>query len=203
MPLRKELRITLFNSLATKGSRMNSVRQRIFNVLDAVIARWPERNKELAELLGQPIPEGATEPFGDSFRLCVSPPNQVTSVPTFYHGTYRAPSEMLRARFEHSGHWQVGLERWLTPSEMASWIASEEVEATHHALRGYWENSAPMIFPDDRLGLFGVTEGVPEDLVYLAWADSDDEPEIWEYVGQSARRFTNLEHYLTRKAERD
>ncbi|MCA9032390.1 MAG: hypothetical protein KDA66_16345, partial [Planctomycetaceae bacterium] len=73
----------------------------------------------------------------------------------------------------------------------------------HCALRENWEGSAPMVFPDERLTLFGVTEDVPENLTYLVWAKDDAEPEVWCYMGLASHEFSSLESFLNWRLERE
>lgn len=84
---------------------------------------------------------------------------------------------MLKARFDYASIIKRGRDIWLSPAEMERWMKKREVKSFHRALREHWEQSAPMMFPNDRLTLLGVTDGVPDNLTYLVWRD--DEPEVW------------------------
>jgi hypothetical protein len=61
-----------------------------------------------------------------------------------------------------------------------------------------WVHNA--LYQDDQLGLLGVTEDVPEDLVYIVWA-SAHEPEIWSYSGMRENRYRNLAEFLESQIE--
>ncbi|MCB9950147.1 MAG: hypothetical protein H6824_04125 [Planctomycetaceae bacterium] len=82
-------------------------------------------------------------------------------------------------------------------------MEKKEVRQYHCALRENWEGSAPMVFPDERLTLFGVTEDVPENLTYLVWAKDDAEPEVWCYMGLASHEFSSLESFLNWRLERE
>ncbi len=42
------------------------------------------------------------------------------------------------------------------------------------------------------LTLFAVTQDVPDSLVYLVWQGTQEEPEIWTYLGMNTHQFKNL-----------
>ena len=79
---------------------------------------------------------------------------------------------------------------------MKTWLKNKGVKSYHKALRENFEGSAPNLFSDRNLALFGVTEGVPDNLTYLVWCDEGKEPEIWSYVGLYSYKFDDLEGYL-------
>jgi hypothetical protein len=80
---------------------------------------------------------------------------------------------------------------------MSQWVKKQEVRSYHTALRENYEGSAPHLFADHDLTLFSVTDGVPQNLTYLVWRLSGEEPEIWSYVGMETYKFENLAGYLT------
>ncbi len=130
----------------------------------------------------------------ETITQTLSPATAIDRLPTFGAKVARAVSPMLKARFEFAGSWQEGTDIWLAPSDMAKQMRSKSVLKTHRAIREHWEDSAPMQYGDHQLTLFRVTPGVPENLTYLVW--SDDEPEVWAYVGMNERRFKNLNAFL-------
>lgn len=136
-------------------------------------------------------------------ELVVAEPDQVLVVPTFDAKLSRELTPMLKARFDYAATFRRGREVWLSASEMASCVKQKTVQGYHHALRENWDDSAPMLFSDERLALFGITEGVPENLVYLAWVNEGDEPEVWAYADFQTQKFANLVQYLTWCLERE
>lgn len=167
----------------------DSVRNRIHSLLDALKADHPRRQKDALKAMRDMGIEG-------TYDLEISPPARGDSVPTFDKKVVRPLSPMLKARFDYAGSWLQGLERWLSLDEAASLVRRREVRSTHRALRENYEGSAPMLFPDNCLGLFSATDGVPEDLTYLVWATDRTEPEVWEYSDYSFHRSKDLEQYL-------
>jgi hypothetical protein len=165
------------------------VQQRIYDLLDAIKSDFPRRKREAELYMSQ---------FGpyDPIEMVVHDPETIDNIPTFSASVMRTPSEMLSARFQYAGTWDTGWYLWLSPSEMTRWLKKKAIRAGHNALRRYYENSAPMLFPNSKLGLFGVTEGVPEVLIYLVWQDNEQEPEIWSYDCNDFNRFPNLAEYL-------
>jgi hypothetical protein len=129
-------------------------------------------------------------------ELVVDAPGLVGDIPTFDAKFNRPLSLMLRDRFEFASKIVRFSEEWLNLDTMAQYIRRREVQAMHASHRKHWEGSAPMLFPDRNLGLFCITHGVPENIVYLVWKDSDDEPELWKYSGMNSRVFKNLEKLL-------
>lgn len=119
----------------------------------------------------------------------------VKAIPTFQQDTVRHPSPMLEARFRFGSTCQVGCDTWLGADEMKLWMSNPEVMTYHDSLRRLWTNSAPMLYPDEQLSLFGRTEDVPDSLIYLVWG-TNVEPEIWSYSGTQQIRYPNLVAYL-------
>ena len=79
---------------------------------------------------------------------------------------------------------------------MVFFMSDDELNIYHNSLRDHWEDSAPMLYPDKCLTLFGITEGVPEHRVYLVWKNEGKEPELWSYMGMEVLEFKNLEKFL-------
>ena len=170
------------------------VARRIHELLDGIKADCPRRKKAAEQLMRQ-------AGIQDSLELAISPRESVSELPTFDRKISRQLSPMLKARFDYAGSWRMGQEIWLSATEMPSYLKRRAVRQCHRALRDQWEGSAPMVFSDRCLSLFGVTEYVPEDLVYLAWREKEREPEVWVYEGMESHNFANLEEYLRWRLE--
>ena len=139
----------------------------------------------------------------ESLEIVFEPTETVKKLPTFDRSFFRKPTPMLEARFEYAGSCVVGGDIWLSTNEMAKWMRRREILTSHRAKRSDWEGSAPMIFPNDRLTLFGSSEEVPENLTYLVWFQEHLEPEVWDYAGYEFHKCANLEDYLRWRLERD
>lgn len=173
-----------------------TVETRIHALLDAIKADFPRRKKAAEALMKQ---YGITK----SLELAVSPPETVVDLSTFDSKVSRKLTPMLKARFAFAGAWKMGQEIWLSASDITSAVKNKAIKPYHRSLREHWQGSAPMRFADDRLTLFGITEGVPEDLTYLVWESDDEEPTIWTCEGFDAHTFTTLEQYFTWCLERE
>ncbi|MHB1425945.1 MAG: hypothetical protein ACYC3I_22505 [Gemmataceae bacterium] len=171
-------------------------KQRIFALLDAIKADFPRRKMAAEALM-------AKMGLDESLFIDIAAPVSVANVPTFDTKQSMALTPMLKARFEYASSWEMAQEVWLSANEMASEMKKKRVKDYHRALRENWEGSAPMLFSDNRLTLFGITKGVPEDLIYLAWTEISKEPEVWVYEGLESHKFKNLEQYLMWCLERE
>jgi hypothetical protein len=162
---------------------------KIRELLDALIADFPRRKKLI---------EAEMKKYGieRSVELVIEPPEAVTEIPTFAARDRRV-SPMLKARFDHSGGWNYAGEEWLAASAMRRRIRTEDVQSYHAALRENWEGSAPRLFPDGQLSLYGVTEGVPDNLTYLVWTKEEGEPEVWRYAGLDSHQFKDMAAFLS------
>lgn len=167
----------------------------IAGLLDAIKVDFPRRKRAAEELFKK---------FGikESFDLVIGPPERVEALPTFDRSTFRATTPMLKHRYECGGRWQRGREIWLSPTDMAATMRQMDVLQVHRSLRENWAGSAPMLFSDSDLSLFGTTEDVPEKITYLVWRQQQ-EPEIWSYVGLESRKFDDLGQYLRWCLERE
>lgn len=165
------------------------VRSTISGLLESIRADFPQRKRTAEGLMRR-------HGIQDTLELVIQPPEAFADLPTFDNHVFRPSSSMLRSRFEFAGSWRIGQDVWLTPSQMSSWIRKRSVRKHHGALRAHWEGSAPMSYPDAQLSLFGITEDVPENLVYIVWTKEEGEPEIWTYTGYEEHRFENLREYL-------
>jgi hypothetical protein len=125
----------------------------------------------------------------------IKPSVDSESTPTFSRRLQRKHSPMLEARFEFASEILRGLDTWVGPNDLAKRTFSKKIQSTHNSLRKFWANSAPSLYPDDSLSLFGFTVGVPENIVYLVWTELE-EPEIWVYFSQTEEKFENLDAYL-------
>jgi hypothetical protein len=162
----------------------------IRTLLDALKADFPLLKDELATLMKG---YGIEEPVS----LEIEPAEAVQTIPTFRPGRNRQVSPMLKASYDYAGAWNWAGDLWLGVSEMPRRMRSRSVKSYHRALRENWEGSAPMLFPDERLSLFGVCDGVPDNLTYLVWGESEAEPELWRYAGLESYRFKDLSEFLT------
>ncbi len=114
-----------------------------------------------------------------------------------------ALTPMLKARFEYAGSWDIAQSVWLSANEMTSHMKLKRIKDYHRSLRENWDGSAPMMLSDDRLTLFGITKGVPDNLIYLAWTKNDKEPEVWTYAGMESHHFKNLKQFFKWCLERE
>jgi hypothetical protein len=163
---------------------------RIRTLLDALKTDFPRLKEEVEkQLKGYGIEE--------SVSLEIEPAEPVQTIPTFRPGRDRQVSPMLKARYDYAGAWNWAGDLWLAASEMPRRMRSRSVKSYHRALRENWEDSAPMLFRDERLSLFGVSDGVPDNLTYLVWGESEAEPELWRYAGLESHRFKDLSEFLT------
>ena len=170
--------------------------KRIARLLDALIADYPRRKREYERAftdLGLPC----------ASELHVGPPEQVAKLPTFDRKKTRPVTPMLAGRYAYAGVWQMDVDVWLPPSGMGPEMQKRVVRRIHDSLREHWEGSAPMAYPDDRLTLFGVTDGVPDALTYLVWRQDGHEPEVWAYSGQYDHKFRHLEEFIRWQLERE
>lgn len=164
-------------------------RRRIWKLLDDIVRDFPRRKEEAESYMAK---QG---PF-DPLEIAINPPEAFDTIPTFSSKATYSPTEMLRARFEYASTVDTGWYLWLGTKDMMKWIKKRSIRIRHTALRGHYEGSAPMLFSDNKLSLFGVTPGVPDVLIYLAWKDEISEPEVWSYDNYEFNRFPNLEQYL-------
>ena len=138
--------------------------------------------------------------ISDRLEQRIASAELVAELPTFRDQVNRPLSPMLEERFRVAGRWTEGTDIWLASSDMHAAIRSPSIRGVHQSLRDNWEGSAPMLYQDDQLGLFGVTEDVPEDLIYIVWAVGN-EPEIWRYSGMRESRYRNLAEFLESQIE--
>ncbi len=172
-------------------------RDRIFALLDAIKADFPRRKKAAEALIRR-------MGLNKTLEMEIEAPAPVLKLtPTFDPKISHETSPMLKARLEYAGSWKRGQDVWLSAGQMASVMKKKDIQPFHLSLRENWDGSAPAIFTDDRLTLFGITESVPENLVYLVWAADEKEPEVWSYAGFDARKFKDLEQYLKWCLERE
>jgi hypothetical protein len=163
---------------------------RIQTLLDALKADFPRLKEELEQRMkGYGIEE--------SFSLEVEPAQAVQTIPTFKPGRDQQVSPMLKARYDYAGAWKWAGDFWLGVNDMPRRMRSRSVKSYHRALRENWEGSAPMLFPDERLSLFAINEGVPDNLTYIVWGESKAEPELWRYASLDSWRFKDLSEFLT------
>jgi hypothetical protein len=168
---------------ASAGERI----RRLFNTIRDDFPRFKR-----AVLQASRDPEIAEE-----MNLVLSPPpRRLSRVPTFEVGAFRKLTPMLEARFKYAGRVQHGLDISLSLRQMSTWVRKREVREHHQARRTYWIDSPPNLYPDSQLTLYGVTDGVPQNAVYLVWGNEGDEPRVWSCYGMSAEEFDTLEEYL-------
>lgn len=171
-----------------------SDQQSVRSLLESVVADYPSYERRVQHAAG-PIP--AVE----EMSLDVGEPSDLVPIPTFDSGTRKNLSPMLRDRMESAGEIRRGYDLWLDAEGMQRHILSDYVQSLHQSLRTHWERSAPMLFPDDHLGLFGVSPGDPSALTYLVWTNDRPkkqglEPQLWLYSGMSEVKFADLAELL-------
>jgi len=162
----------------------------IRTLLDRIRADFPRRQQSAERLM-------ADLGIDETLSLEIAAPEQVSRLPSFDSQTHHIISPMLAARFGYAGMYKTGQSIWLSPSQMQVQMIADEVRSVHRSLREHWEGSAPAVFPDSQLTLFGITEGVPESLTYLIWREGQMEPDVCVYSGLNQHRFANLSEYLT------
>ncbi|NBS91554.1 hypothetical protein EBS67_16405 [bacterium] len=166
-----------------------TAKSKIFGVLDNIKKTFPA----LKEVLEASWKEGGLD---ETMDLTFEAPSKVATLPTFDKSKSRKLTPMLKARFEYASTIKYGQDIWLDPNQMALSMADDELNIYHTSLRDHWENSAPMRFKDKDLTLFGITDGCPEDRVYLVWKNEGKEPELWSYMGMEVLEFKNLEKFF-------
>ena len=140
------------------------------------------RDQDIAPLMQLQIDEPEPYPHG---------------IPTLAKGTYRRPTPMVAARFDHAGRWIEPGREWLGIRDMEKAIKNKRVLSHIESHRRYWAGSAPATVPRERLTLFGIVEGQEENQTYLVWPeDEGTEPEVWEYSAQHEHKHANLAAYL-------
>jgi hypothetical protein len=130
----------------------------------------------------------------------ISKPKRLKYLSTFKDSVRRPMSPMLAGRFQYAGTWEEGLDIWLGADQMRAAMKRRELRTTHKSLREHWEGSAPMLYTDDQLTLFGITSGVSENVTYLVWTGRK-EPEVWTYVGMNSNQYKNLAEFLESQIE--
>ena len=177
--------------LTRKGAvRAASASERIRRLLDAIRDDFPRFRSAVSRASRDPG-------IAEVMRLVLSPPpRRLSRVPTFEVGVLRELTPMLAARFGYAGGVRHGLDVWLSLRQMSTWVRRREVRVSHRARRTHWVGSPPNLYPDSRLSLFGVTDGVPQNAIYLVWGDEGAEPRVWSCSLMSADEFDTLEEYL-------
>ena len=166
-----------------------TAKSKIFGVLDNIKKTFPA----LKEVLEASWKEGGLD---ETIDLTFEAPSEVATLPTFDKSKSRKLTPMLKARFEYASTIKFGQDTWLDPNQMALSMADDELNIYHTSLREHWEKSAPMRFKDKCLTLFGITDGLPENRVYLVWKTEGEEPEVWEYFGFDENKYKNLEKFF-------
>ena len=168
---------------------MDRTGKKIFDLLDKMKETFPsvkEKTEKLMKEMG----------LDETIDLTFEAPSKVATLPTFDKSKSRKLTPMLKARFEYASIIKSGQDIWLDPNQMALSMADDELNLYHTSLREHWENSAPMRFKDKDLTLFGITDGCPEDRVYLVWKNEGKEPEVWGYFGFDENKYKNLEKFF-------
>jgi hypothetical protein len=174
-----------------RTARTASVNERIRRLLNAIRDDFPRFKRAVVQ--GSRYPDETAEVM--KFVLS-PPPRRLGRVPTFEVGVFRKLTPMLEARFEYAGRIRRGLDIWLSLRQMSTWMRKQELRGHHRSRRTWWINSPPNLHPDSRLSLFGVTDGVPQNAIYLVWGDEGDEPRVWSCSLMDADEFDSLEEYL-------
>ena len=170
--------------------------ERITALLDAIKKKFPERKRAAEELMRK---------YGldETLEMKIEDPTVCDFIPTFSTESKKVVSKALKARFSFAGSWQMGQEIWLNPEEMKAWVKDKSILENHEAKRENWTDSAPMLYTDEQLALFGITEEVPENAIYLVWPTVSEEPEVWVYVAYDSHKFSNLEEFLLWQLNRE
>jgi hypothetical protein len=161
----------------------------IADLLDDIRRRFPHFVSGVLKVSGDP--ELASE-----MELIVHPPKSFRRIPTFATGVSRLPSPMLQSRFQYASDIRHGLDLWLSPRQMTSWMKRTEIRSAHQARRSHWIGSPPNQFDDSQLSLFGITIEVPQNAVYLIWADGIPEPRVWACSGMDATEYDSLNDFF-------
>ena len=166
-------------------------------LLEKVKNTFPDRARKVAKGLAR---EGMTKEEIGPLEQKIEPPEPIgKGIPTLKKGVYAKPSPMIEERFRYAGTWLQMDEIWLGVRDMEKTVKTKNVQETIKAQKEYWEGSAPMRFPPEKLSLFAIVDGVVGDQTYLVWPEKEGaEPEIWVYAGQSETKYKNLEKYLER-----
>jgi len=133
-------------------------------------------------------------------HFSVDPPEPLAAaLPTLDPKVTRTLSPQLKDRFAIAGRIVENAWVYLTPAAIPRTVKSAAFKKTLAAHREYWDESAPMQFPNQQLSLFAlIGEDLADgDLIYLVWPQEDaKEPELWEYFGQSETRYKDVAAYL-------
>lgn len=174
------------------SARKVPVNVRIRRLMKALEADFPRLKRAVLKAVpGDDIDE--------AMQFVLSPPGKLGRVPTMQAGVSRELTPMLRARFEYASTIQHGIELWLGLEQMASWPRKRDFRGNHRARREYWIDSPPNLLPDSRLSVFGITDDVPQNVVYLIWGEGGEEPRLWSCSGMSSEEYDTLEDFLTRQ----
>lgn len=124
-------------------------------------------------------------------------------IPTMAKGVYRKPTPMIEARFKYAGTWEsAGLgHTWLDVKDMKKEMDSRAVTRQVELRKADWKNSAPAMFPPERLSLFGLEREERQE-TYLVWGEREgEEPQIWAYGEFDEHKFKNLAVFLKKLLE--
>lgn len=167
--------------------------QKIYNqktreLLDAIKADFPRRKREAESML---LAQGLNIVLTYDLSL----PEQAVEIITFKKNTYKKLSPMLAERYAFASTITRALDIWPDLAAMRQVLTNSEIRTVHRSMRKYWPDSAPALFTDSNLSLFGYTIDVPDSIVYSAWGDAV-EPQIFYYSGIESAKFDDLNAYL-------
>lgn len=166
-----------------------STESTIPDLLDGVCRHFPLFVSGVLKVSGDPQ-------LASEMVLAVHPAKSVRRIPTFANGVFHRPSPMLQSRFDYASDIRHGLELWLSPWQMTSWIKKKDLQSAHQARRAYWIGSPPNRFDENQLSLFGITMDVPQNAVYLIWENDSTEPRVWSCSGMDSTEFESLQEFF-------
>jgi hypothetical protein len=161
----------------------------VHDLLDAISANFPRFRAAVLQLSSSPDIE-------EDMQLVIKPARKLTRVSTFERGVFQTLTPMLKSRFEYASRIRHGLDIWLSQRQMTAWMHKRTIRSMHRSRRTYWLGSAPNLYPDSQLSLFGITLDVPQNATYLVWDGEGKEPRVWSSSGMDADEYDNLEEYL-------
>lgn len=165
-----------------------------------LLADWihqaPQRASEVARLLADSGIDQETITKELAVKVMKAEPG-TSMLPTFDPRKERGVSPMLAARMSYAGTISDNLEKWLSVREISKQINSKKIRKVFDSLKNHWVNSAPAIFREDQISIFGISRGNENDITFLVWNQEDEqEPQIFRYFGQSESIFANLNAFL-------
>lgn len=165
---------------------------KVSRLLERYIAALPERQRQMRE---------RSPHLGEEYSLFkVNSPEPLPEVlQTLDAKASRPISPQLRDWYTAVGILVESSWKYLSPSAIKSTVKRAKLKEIVAAHREYWDESAPMKFPNSQLSVFALIGDLNDgDLIYLVWPKADSvEPELWEYFGQAETRYKDVCSYIT------